>query len=104
MPQDNDVVHVGQFSGNAGNKIFDRRHNDIDSSHIRIIVHSGQVHAYLREAIWYDWETRLNTHVSATLDEEVWVDSGCCDGDHRLRVWADVDNTSCDIDFDSEDW
>jgi hypothetical protein len=88
MPSDDSIASAGDYAGNAGDKIFDSRHNDIDASYVHIKVNSGQAHVYLREAVWSQWVTRINVHVNGDFEQEVIVDSGCCDGDHRLRVWA----------------
>jgi hypothetical protein len=106
MPSDDSAVSYSQITGYNGQRIYNQTHDDIDISDIDITCLAGSIRIVIHERIWSNWTKRNEWTLSAgnVLNTSVIVDSGSYDGDHRLRVWATANGTSCTVNFESTDW
>jgi hypothetical protein len=105
MPYDDSSGTFAQISGNNGQRLFNQTHEDIDSSDVEVTCLAGSCRVVLHERIWSSWRKRNEwlLGLGQVLNTSVVVDSAVYDGDHRVRVFATANGTSCIINFDSTD-
>ncbi len=96
----------GSGSGsNVGTVMYDKTHNDIDTSEVNISCTQGKIHVELRERIWNSWRVALNRDIEAGQEiiESIDVASSWCDGDHRLLIISKANSSFCTVTFNSFD-
>jgi hypothetical protein len=105
MPSDDSAETSVVASGDNGDRIFNVTHNDIDVSDIDVSCTDGSADIVLQERIWWSWVRRDSWSVEAggRVNTTVPVDSSWYDADHRLRVFATANGTSCRVSFASTD-